>query len=228
MRLLTQVIPVDSILFGPEMIGAVKGRDPNTGEYFDDTKRYLDACAHLSAEQRHKIFEENVRRVYPRLDTLLKRRAAAAKSEYLDPPNCQRLPPGAKLAQMMLNGEVAAAILGNDMPNDPRVRTLVPDAMAAAKTWYQREGVIPTNDIFVVREELPRERPDVVREIFRMLVESRHLAPESAKTTLPPIGFDENRKGLDMAIQWSYEQKLIPRRLSVDELFDDTTASLKV
>lgn len=149
-------------------------------------------------------------------------------TEYQDPPNCQRLPPGSNLPQMMLNGEVAAAILGNEMPNDPRVRTLVPDAMAAAKAWYRRTGVIPINHIFVVREELSRERPDVVREIFRMLVESRKLAPESATSTLPPLGFHQNRKGLDMAIQWSYDQKLIPRRLSVDELFDETTASLEV
>jgi 4-oxalmesaconate hydratase len=76
-RFLTQVIPVDNILFGSEMIGAVRGRDPNTGEYFDDTKRYLDACSHLSVDERHKIFEANARRVYPRLDTLLKQRAAA-------------------------------------------------------------------------------------------------------------------------------------------------------
>ena len=60
------------------MIGAVRGRDPNTGEYFDDTKRYVDACAHLSARQRHQIFEGNARRVYPRLDSLLKQREAAA------------------------------------------------------------------------------------------------------------------------------------------------------
>ena len=77
-RLLTEVIPVDNILFGSEMIGAVRGRDPNTGEYFDDTKRYLDACSHLSAADRHKIFEGNARRVYPRLDAILERRAAAA------------------------------------------------------------------------------------------------------------------------------------------------------
>ncbi len=76
-RFLTSVVPVDNILFGSEMIGAVRGRDPTTGEYFDDTKRYLDACAHLGAEARHKIFEANVRRVYPRLDTLLRQRAAA-------------------------------------------------------------------------------------------------------------------------------------------------------
>lgn len=149
-------------------------------------------------------------------------------SEHHDPPNCQRLPAGAKLGEMMLSGEIAAAILGNDMPRDPRVRTLVPDAMAAARQWYQREGVIPINHMFVVRQDLSRERPDIVRDIFRMLVESRNLAADSAKTPIPPIGLDANRKGLEMAIQWSYEQKIIPRRLSVDELFDDTTAALTI
>lgn len=147
-------------------------------------------------------------------------------SEHHDPPNCQRLPAGANLADMMLNGELAAAILGKDMPKDPRVQTLIPDAKTAAREWYQREHVIPINHMFVLRQELSRERPDVVREIFRMLVEGRNLAPESAGTTIPPIGLEENRKGLEMAIAWSYEQQIIPRRLSVDELFDDTTAAL--
>ena len=149
-------------------------------------------------------------------------------AEYQDPSNCQRLPAGAKLGEMMLNGEIAAAILGNDMPKDPRVRTLVPDPAAAAEQWYKREGVIPINHMFVVRQELSKERPDVVQEIFRMIVESRNLAPESAKATIPPIGLEANRKGLEMAIEWSFEQKIIPRRLSVDELFDDTTAALKI
>jgi 4-oxalmesaconate hydratase len=69
-ELLTKVIPADNILFGSEMIGAVKGRDPDTGAYFDDTKRYVDALP-LSDADRHKIFESNARRVYPRLDALL-------------------------------------------------------------------------------------------------------------------------------------------------------------
>ena len=50
------------------MIGAIRGKDPNTGEYFDDTKKYVDACRNLSAEDRYMIFEGNARRVYPRLD----------------------------------------------------------------------------------------------------------------------------------------------------------------
>ncbi|MGR4866568.1 amidohydrolase family protein [Caulobacter sp. LARHSG274] len=70
--LLTKVIPSKNVLFGSEMIGAVRGKDPNTGHYFDDTKRYVDACVSLTDEDRYNIFEGNARRVYPRLDAQLK------------------------------------------------------------------------------------------------------------------------------------------------------------
>ena len=70
--LLTKVIPVDNILFASEMIGAVKGIDPETGFNFDDTKRYIEATQNLSAEDRHKVYEGNARKVYPRLDKALK------------------------------------------------------------------------------------------------------------------------------------------------------------
>jgi 4-oxalmesaconate hydratase len=69
--LLTRVIPVDNILFASEMIGAVRGIDPQTGHYFDDTKRYVEAAA-MNPEQRYQIYEGNARRVYPRLDAALK------------------------------------------------------------------------------------------------------------------------------------------------------------
>jgi len=145
-------------------------------------------------------------------------------TELQDPPNCKRLPAGSKLADMMMSGELAAAILGGDMPKDPRVQSLVPDPAAAAQAWYEREQLIPINHVFVVRQELSKQQPEVVREIYRMIVESRGFAPES--TTRPPFGLEANRKGLQLAIDWSFEQKVIPRRLSVDELFDDTTAAL--
>ena len=70
--LLTKVIPVDNILFASEMIGAVRGVDPETGYYFDDTKRYVDGAALLDTEARFKIYEGNARRVFPRLDATLK------------------------------------------------------------------------------------------------------------------------------------------------------------
>ena len=65
-ELLFRVVPIDNIIFGSEMVGAVRGIDPKTGHYFDDTKRYIDALP-LSDEQRRKVFKENALRVYPRL-----------------------------------------------------------------------------------------------------------------------------------------------------------------
>jgi 4-oxalmesaconate hydratase len=65
--LLLKIIPADNILFGSEMVGAVRGIDPETGNYFDDTKRYIDGARWLTGADRHKIFETNVVRVYPRI-----------------------------------------------------------------------------------------------------------------------------------------------------------------
>ena len=64
--LLLKVIPADNILFASEVVGAVRGIDPETGYYYDDTKRYIDAVDWLSAEDKHKIFEGNVSKVFPR------------------------------------------------------------------------------------------------------------------------------------------------------------------
>jgi 4-oxalmesaconate hydratase len=69
--LLLKVIPIDNILFASEMVGAVRGIDPETGHYFDDTKRYVDHLD-LSDRDKQKVFELNARRVYPRLDAHLK------------------------------------------------------------------------------------------------------------------------------------------------------------
>ena len=71
--LLFEVIDIDNILFGSEMVGAVRGIDPQTGQYFDDTKRYIDALD-ISTADKHKVFELNARRLYPRLDASLKAR----------------------------------------------------------------------------------------------------------------------------------------------------------
>ena len=73
-ELMAKVIPVDNILFASEMLGAVKGIDPETGHHFDDTKRYVDQVKSLSETDRQKIFEGNARRVYPRLDAFLRKR----------------------------------------------------------------------------------------------------------------------------------------------------------
>jgi len=147
-------------------------------------------------------------------------------AEYSDPPNCERLPKGSSIPQMMLDGELAAALLGEDMPKDPRVRTLVPDAQQAAKDWFAREGVVPINHMFVVHQDLSKERPDIVRELYRMVVDSRKLTEGGLPVVFPPIGYEANRMGIELAIDWALDQKIIPHRLSYEELFDDVTANL--
>ena len=73
LELLVSVVGVDNVLFGSEMVGAVRGKDPDTGRYFDDTKAYVDEIAWLSDEQRTQLFEGNAFRVYPRLRQALSR-----------------------------------------------------------------------------------------------------------------------------------------------------------
>ena len=79
-ELLTKVIPIENIMFASEMKGAVPGIDPETGHYFDDTKRYIDQVTTLDEGSRYKIFEGNARKVYPRLDALLTRRGHPNKT----------------------------------------------------------------------------------------------------------------------------------------------------
>jgi 4-oxalmesaconate hydratase len=72
--LLLAVIDTPNILFGSEMVGAVRGIDPRTGHYYDDTRRYIEAAftnGTLDEDARSAVFEGNVRRVYPRLAAVL-------------------------------------------------------------------------------------------------------------------------------------------------------------
>ena len=147
-------------------------------------------------------------------------------AEYSDPPNCVRLPKGSDIGQMMLDGQLTATLQGVDLPKDPRVAHLIPDPFNTAKKWFAREGVVPINHVFVVHKDIASSRPDIVREIYRMIGESRALTQGGLPDPFPPMGLEANRKGLALAIQWAYEQNIIPRKLSVDELFDDVTGSL--
>jgi 4-oxalmesaconate hydratase len=66
-QLLTEVIPATNILFASEMVGAVRGIDPQTGHYFDDTRRYIESASSLSGPDRAQIFSGNTLRVFPRV-----------------------------------------------------------------------------------------------------------------------------------------------------------------
>src|SRR6201996_8360061 len=84
-------------------------------------------------------------------------------AEYRDPPSVKRAPAGKELAQMLLDGEIDAAVGGDKLP-DPRLKHLIPDHEAATQRWAQKNGGIQINHMVVVRTELSKSRPDVVAE----------------------------------------------------------------
>jgi 4,5-dihydroxyphthalate decarboxylase len=149
-------------------------------------------------------------------------------AEYRDPPMVKRAPEGKQLTQMLLDGEVAAGIVGDKLP-DPKLHHLIPDADAAAQKWAERHRGIPINHMLVVKQELSRSRPDVVKDIFRQLHESKRAAgfPDGDEFDPYRFGVEACRPILEIIIAFCHQQKLIPRRMSVDELFDDTTRILK-
>jgi 4,5-dihydroxyphthalate decarboxylase len=148
-------------------------------------------------------------------------------AEFRDPPGIERAAAGQDPAQMLLAGELDAAILGA-VPNDPRLKPLIPDPAAAADAWRRKNGALQINHMVVVKTSLSRSEPQAVREIYRMLLESKRAAGLPAKGELDanPFGVAANRRNLEVAIDYVYRQGLIPRRFAVDELFDDVTRAL--
>ena len=147
-------------------------------------------------------------------------------AEYKDPPFVTRAPAGKQLMQMLLDGELDAAIITDR--SDPRVKPLISNAEEVNRTWAETHGGVPINHMLVMRESIVKSRPDVAREVFRMVLESRRQLDSSRDGKLDPLrfGIENVRKSLELAIEMSLVQKFIFRRLSVDELFDDTTRAL--
>jgi 4,5-dihydroxyphthalate decarboxylase len=147
-------------------------------------------------------------------------------AQYKDPPFVQRAPESKQLPQMLIDGEVDAALIGEKFA-DPRFKTLIPDAENANRKWAEINGGIPINHMLVVREQIANSRPDVVREIFRLFREAR-AADTASKGALDPyrFGVEPNRASLERIIDYSFRQQMIPRKFIVDELFDDVTCSL--
>jgi 4,5-dihydroxyphthalate decarboxylase len=149
-------------------------------------------------------------------------------AEYKEPPGVERAAPQKDLLQMLRDGEVDAAIYGANLPNDPNLKTVIPDPEAAAAKWYAQYKAVPINHMVVATESLSRSDPEAVKEVFRLLVESKRAAglPKPGSIDFLPFGFEACRPALEIMIKFTRQQKLIPRALDVEELFDATTRGL--
>jgi 4,5-dihydroxyphthalate decarboxylase len=143
-------------------------------------------------------------------------------AEYKDPKNVQRAPEGSTIRQMLEDGEIDAAILG-DVAEEGAIRHLIPDHEEAGRAWARKHGGVPVNHMAVMRESVVRSRPDVVREVYRVLKESRAAAagvPGGADDPLR-FGIGAVRASVEQLARYAVQQKLIPRVYMADELFED-------
>jgi 4,5-dihydroxyphthalate decarboxylase len=145
-------------------------------------------------------------------------------ADFRDPPDVERAPQGKDMVEMLVAGELDAAILTERSLGDARLRPVIPDPAGAARAWQARHGGIQINHMVVVRSGLTRSEPDAVREVYRMLAESRRAA---GSPELNPFGCAANRRNLELAIERTHAQGLIARRVAVDELFDEMTGAMQ-
>jgi 4,5-dihydroxyphthalate decarboxylase len=141
-------------------------------------------------------------------------------AEAKDPPDVIRAPAGADITQMLLDGELDAAIYGAALPNDPRLKSVVADPDAAAQAWYGQHHLVPVNHMVVVTEELARAKPDAVAELYRLLESGKQAAgPAKGGLDTTPFGKEANRPCLELLMTYAVQQRLIPRPLAVDDLW---------
>lgn len=145
--------------------------------------------------------------------------------EWNDPPNVTRVPKS-DLAQMLFAGEVDAVVV-TPVPTDPRITPVIPDPPAAMRSWQARNNAIQINHMMVVKDDFAESSPVAVREVWRMLKESKRMANESPEqAAFTPYGIEANRHNIEVLVHYMFSIGMIPRRFEVDELFNDLTRTL--
>ena len=142
---------------------------------------------------------------------------------YKEPSFVTRAPEGGKdLLSMLMSGEVDAGILGNDLPDDPKIKPVIDNAAEAGRAWFAKHGLVPINHMLVVTKKLAQSHPDIVKEIYGLFRRSKAMAPVKAGAAdMRPIGFEAISPSLELVIDLAFAQQIIPRRFSVSELFED-------
>jgi 4,5-dihydroxyphthalate decarboxylase len=145
-------------------------------------------------------------------------------AEFSDPPGVERAAAGQDMTAMLFSGELDAAIFGNDMPADPRLKSVFADPAAEAQAWYAKRSVAPINHMVVARAALAQEQPDVLREAYRLMRRSKEAAggAPAGGPDLVPFGIDATRPALALMLDYALAQGLIPRAMTVDELYEGT------
>lgn len=140
-------------------------------------------------------------------------------AEYKD--TTERAPAGKSIVPMLLAGELDA-VLG-ERSDDPRVRPLFGDPRAEARRWYTRHKVVPINHLMVMRTRDVTTNPEMVREAYQLLLKGKRLAGAPTDGPDPlPFGIEGNAPALELIAEYVHQQGLVPRRFTIDEIFQET------
>ena len=166
-------------------------------------------------------------------------------AEYQPPPNVVPIEKGRKLEDLLLSGEVPAAI--GVKVDSPDVKPLIPNALEAGLDALRERGLYPINHTVVVRNDVLAANPDLGPEIFNAFAEAKRLyIPRLAAGGIEqpsaddivfkkvmaitgdplPYGIEPNRRMLEAVIRHSLEQGIISRSVTVEELFPVNTHTL--
>ena len=140
-------------------------------------------------------------------------------AEAKDPPGVVRAGADKDITEMLLAGELDAAIYGAAVPKDARLQSVVADPETAAKAWYAKHHLVPVNHMVVVTEELARSNPAAVSELYYLLEAGKAAAGKPEPIDSAPFGKEANRACLELLIAYAVQQQLIPHKLMVDELW---------
>ncbi|MBV9656378.1 MAG: hypothetical protein JOZ42_17625, partial [Acetobacteraceae bacterium] len=141
-------------------------------------------------------------------------------SEYQDPPWAERAPGGKDLLGMLRAGELDAAIVGNDVPDDPGLRTVFPDVAASAERFWDRHRFVPVNHLVTARREHAEQRPDLVAELVRMFRAAKTAAGEASPRDPYLIGQEAVQPTVALALRYAEQQGLLPRRITEADVWE--------
>ncbi len=140
--------------------------------------------------------------------------------EYRDPPWVERATPGSDMLAMLRDGRLDAVIVGNDVPDDPGLRTVFPDPEAAATRFGSRHGFMPVNHLIVVRK-VALSHPQAIAAFIQALLSGFHGRADL------PVGCDALTPAVALALRYMAEQQLLPRPLTADEAWEGLPPALR-
>ena len=140
--------------------------------------------------------------------------------ECVEPPNVTRAPAGKTLSGMLRDGELDAGVVSAQEVDGRHLKFLIPEPMTALQDWCGHHGVLPMNHVMVIHPRIAREHPWAAAEVVHLLQQSAAAVPPGTAGMAPiRSGRETLRPGLELIIDYAFEQRLIPRRFAVDELF---------